>query len=65
MSDKNDEPFGCVFFIVVIIAIIVAYIVAIMNGNGTIEGYHLAKLFVGIAGGLYGIVYYLIKKFRK
>ncbi|MDE6626031.1 MAG: hypothetical protein K2K56_06655 [Lachnospiraceae bacterium] len=62
---KKDDPFGCGLCLIIFIAFIVTQIVVIKNHIDSIDSGHLSKLSMGIAGGLYGMIYYFIKNRNK
>lgn len=65
MGNKKDDPMGCSFLIFVVVIAILVRIIAAKNGKSSLEAFHLSKLGAGIAGLIYGLIYYTIKKFKK
>ena len=64
-NKKDDDPFGLGFAIVIILAIIVAQIISYKFELSAIKADGLRQWFCAVVGGIYGIVYYIIKKIKK
>ena len=62
---KKDDPFDRGFGLTIFIAFVVSKIVAIKNHIDPIDGRHLSDISVGIAGGLYGMIFYIKNRNKK
>ncbi len=59
---KKREPFGCCFFVIMIIIMTIADII---TERYDLERGSLRKLTMALFASIYGIIYFLIDKIRK
>ncbi len=62
---KKDNPMGRLFWIVVLITFIFAEVIGRMNGLDPIDKSQFVRCCIGFVSMIYGIIYYIVKKWHK
>ena len=62
---KKNNPMGCAFWIVIAVTFIVAEIIGINKGMSPVDKGQFRGYCIAFAALIYGLIYYIIKKFRE